>query len=111
LKLEYYKLAFEMPFDRYGSSRLPALQVSFTHFFEEESDDDALLVSYSMVRENIAGANPDHDRDLQAMLRESFEEAPSSYDEEVIMGVSVASTPPKLTYVDHDSECCLCWDI
>jgi hypothetical protein len=53
----------------------------------------------------------DDDMALQAALWESFEEAHVSHEEEVVMGVSIASNPdPKLTLVEHGDECCLCRD-
>jgi hypothetical protein len=57
---------------------------------------------------NYSDDYSDDDGDLQVALRESFD---TPYiDEDVVMGVTIASTSPKLTLVDDDGECCLCWD-
>jgi hypothetical protein len=48
-------------------------------------------------------SDDDDDRELQVALRESFD-TPYA-DEDVVMGITVTSTPPKLTLVDNDGEC------
>jgi hypothetical protein len=58
---------------------------------------------------NYNDDDSDDDGDLQVALRESFD-TPFIH-ENVVMGVTIASTSPKLTLVDDDEEkCCLCWD-
>jgi hypothetical protein len=73
------------------------------NYSDDYSDDDASMISYTI--------HHDGNTALQAALRESFEEAHICHEEEVVMGVSIASNPnPKLTLIECGDKCSLCWD-
>ena len=89
---------------------------NISHNFQLKYNKLAIMTSWAgRLRQSSLQAvnyNEDYsndDGDLQVALRESFDTPYTR--EDVVMGVTVASTSPKLTLVNDDEEkCCLCWD-